>query len=154
MIDLLFDWPPDGGLIDLIEPGVNGLLVPPGDPVALAEAMRSLLDRPEDVARLSEEARITALYCHWKDLHDRAYEPLSADAEASIESEAKSEGAVQPSPWWELPNDDPHRPWLAGVRAGSRSSSRRIQGTRLVCHSRSLHVTPSWNVSRENSDKD
>lgn len=33
-----------GGLAELIEPGVSGLLVPPGDPAALAAALRRLLD--------------------------------------------------------------------------------------------------------------
>ena len=36
-----------GGLTDIIVDGKTGLLVPPGDPQALREAMQSLLDDPE-----------------------------------------------------------------------------------------------------------
>src|SRR5947209_2394841 len=37
-----------GGLTDIIVNGQTGLLVPPGDPQALGEAIQSLLDDPED----------------------------------------------------------------------------------------------------------
>jgi glycosyltransferase involved in cell wall biosynthesis len=36
-----------GGLRDLVQPGQTGIRVPPGDPVALAAAIDSLLDDPE-----------------------------------------------------------------------------------------------------------
>ncbi|HSN19646.1 MAG TPA: glycosyltransferase family 4 protein [Usitatibacter sp.] len=48
-----------GGIPDLIEHGVNGLLVPPGAPRVLGEALRSLLADPELAARLGREARST-----------------------------------------------------------------------------------------------
>jgi glycosyltransferase involved in cell wall biosynthesis len=35
-----------GGMLDTVQPGVTGLLVPPRDPVALATAVASLLRRP------------------------------------------------------------------------------------------------------------
>ncbi len=35
------------GIPELVDDGVNGLLVPPGDPEAFAEAMRTLLENPE-----------------------------------------------------------------------------------------------------------
>ena len=41
---------------EIITDGVDGLLVPPGDSHALAEAMRSLLDNPARAAALSREA--------------------------------------------------------------------------------------------------
>jgi glycogen synthase len=43
-----------GGIPELVEHGVNGLLVTPGDPVALGQAIRYLADDPE----LREEMRI------------------------------------------------------------------------------------------------
>jgi glycosyltransferase involved in cell wall biosynthesis len=46
-----------GGLAEAIEDGVSGLLVPPGDADALAEAVVSLLRDPERAARLGREAR-------------------------------------------------------------------------------------------------
>ena len=36
-----------GGLIDIVDDGQTGLLVPPGDPQALREAIQGLLDDPE-----------------------------------------------------------------------------------------------------------
>ena len=42
-----------GGIPDLVEDGVNGLLVPPGDPGALAAALVSALDRDWDAGQIS-----------------------------------------------------------------------------------------------------
>lgn len=42
---------------DLVVPGESGLLVPPGRPRALAEAVDALLDDPESAARLAEGGR-------------------------------------------------------------------------------------------------
>jgi glycosyltransferase involved in cell wall biosynthesis len=49
-----------GGHEDMIEPGRNGMLVPAGDELALTEAMRYLLDRPDERERLGEAARLAA----------------------------------------------------------------------------------------------
>jgi glycosyltransferase involved in cell wall biosynthesis len=46
-----------GGVPDLIEDGVNGLLVDPGDEAGLAAAIRRLLDDPEAARRMGEAAR-------------------------------------------------------------------------------------------------
>ena len=35
-----------GGIVDLVDDGVTGLLVPPGDPAALATALSTILDDP------------------------------------------------------------------------------------------------------------
>jgi glycosyltransferase involved in cell wall biosynthesis len=47
-----------GGIVDMIEDGVTGLLVPPGDIDGLAAAMQVLLDDPERRADLGERARL------------------------------------------------------------------------------------------------
>lgn len=47
-----------GGLPDLIEEGVNGLLVPPQDPPALAAALAELLLDPERAKRMGEAGRV------------------------------------------------------------------------------------------------
>lgn len=45
-----------GGVPAIVQDQVNGLLVPPGDADALAEALRSLLSRPERMKQLGEAA--------------------------------------------------------------------------------------------------
>ena len=44
-------------LLDIIQPEENGLLVPPSDPGALAEAIGRLLDEPETAAALGRRGR-------------------------------------------------------------------------------------------------
>lgn len=53
------------GIRDLIEDGVNGLLVPPRDPIALADALTRLVDDPVWAAGLGRTARdrVVATYC-------------------------------------------------------------------------------------------
>lgn len=48
---------PIGGARDTIEDGINGLLVPVGDPHALCEAMKRVVEDPELALRLSENGR-------------------------------------------------------------------------------------------------
>lgn len=50
-----------GGAVEIITDGVDGLLVPPGDPAALADALADLLSNPTKAARLGTTARQTAL---------------------------------------------------------------------------------------------
>ena len=49
-----------GGLVDVVEHGVNGLFVAPGDPQALADAVETLANDAALRARLMEGARRTA----------------------------------------------------------------------------------------------
>jgi phosphatidylinositol alpha 1,6-mannosyltransferase len=55
-----------GGLLDLVEHERTGLLVPPGDPVALREALERLLGDAELRVRLGAAARerVSEL-CSW-----------------------------------------------------------------------------------------
>jgi glycosyltransferase involved in cell wall biosynthesis len=49
-----------GGIPDLVEHGVNGLLVPPGDPAALATAIRTLADDPHRRHEIARRNRLKA----------------------------------------------------------------------------------------------
>jgi len=49
-----------GGLPEIVRDGETGLLVAPGDPVALADALRSLADQPERRAALGNAAAARA----------------------------------------------------------------------------------------------
>jgi len=48
------------GIPEIVDTGSNGLLVPPGNPVALAEAMARILSSPELAARFAREGRKNA----------------------------------------------------------------------------------------------
>jgi glycosyltransferase involved in cell wall biosynthesis len=50
-----------GGIVDVVEDGVSGLLVPPGNPAALAEALRALGTDAGRRAAMGREARRVAL---------------------------------------------------------------------------------------------
>ncbi|MDQ7989910.1 MAG: glycosyltransferase family 4 protein [Candidatus Dactylopiibacterium sp.] len=52
---------PIGSSADVVKPGLTGMLVPPKDSRALAQAIRKLIDDPQEAARLGEGARTFAL---------------------------------------------------------------------------------------------
>ncbi len=62
--------PAAGGPLDLVEPGVTGYLVPPGDPLALAEAAGRLVADPALRARQGRAARQRVLARSWSTLGD------------------------------------------------------------------------------------
>ena len=50
-----------GAVNELIEDGITGRLVPPGDPVALADAINDVLARADQSAEMGRRARVVAL---------------------------------------------------------------------------------------------
>jgi len=46
-----------GGIREIVEDGVSGFVVPPGDPAALAAALGRLLDRPETWRAMGQAGR-------------------------------------------------------------------------------------------------
>jgi glycosyltransferase involved in cell wall biosynthesis len=46
-----------GGVPELVEDGVTGLLVPPSDPARMADAIAWMIDHPEERRRMGEAAR-------------------------------------------------------------------------------------------------
>ncbi|MET0340394.1 MAG: glycosyltransferase [Polyangiales bacterium] len=65
-----------GGVRDVVRTGQNGMLVPAGEPEAIAEALRTLLHRPTR-NKLAKGARETAALYHWSALAPRLEQLLS-----------------------------------------------------------------------------
>ena len=63
-----------GGLPEIIEPGRNGLLVPPDDPRALAQAIDDFFAR-DDRATMEQNAAESALQYSWPE-YARVFERL------------------------------------------------------------------------------
>ena len=49
-----------GGIVDLVDDGVTGLLVPPGDPVALSTALSTILNDPQRASAMGQAATTRA----------------------------------------------------------------------------------------------
>ena len=65
-----------GSVSELVTDGYTGLLVPPNDPDALAQAVRSLFDDPARAAALGEAARARAVESFSAQAMARQYEEL------------------------------------------------------------------------------
>ena len=63
-----------GGVPDAVEHGVSGLLVPPNDPAAVADAIRLLFENPEMRSRLAEGAIANARVSTWERVARRTYD--------------------------------------------------------------------------------
>lgn len=90
-----------GGLLDSVEDGVTGILVPPGDEAATTRALRTLLDDPERATAMGRAARGRAetLFSWGRvvDLTEEAYAAARTSHEASAAAG---------------PGDGPARVWL------------------------------------------
>ncbi|MDQ3229411.1 MAG: glycosyltransferase, partial [Pseudomonadota bacterium] len=64
------------GVREVIADDVDGRLVAENDPVALADALETLLTRPEEAARLGAAARAVAVARHGRELMNQRYEGL------------------------------------------------------------------------------
>jgi phosphatidylinositol alpha-mannosyltransferase len=83
------------GYSDVIDDGVDGVLVPPGDPQALAEELQRLWHEPERLARMGEAARRSAERYAWPRVADR----VSAVYERAIEA-PQPEGVAERVAHW------------------------------------------------------
>lgn len=67
-----------GGVTELVQPGVTGELVPPGDPAAMAEALVAILGNPDAALRMgnagraaAENERMSACVARYFDLYEQ-----------------------------------------------------------------------------------
>ena len=74
--------PASGGPLDLVDDGGTGYLIPPGDPGALAAAVRKLAADPALRARLGAAARRRVLGRTWSALTDELLGHYAAVIEA------------------------------------------------------------------------
>lgn len=65
-----------GSLPEVVDPPSGGVLVPPGDPQALAEAVNALLDDSQRRSALGQSARVSAERFRWDRVADRHFEFL------------------------------------------------------------------------------
>jgi glycosyltransferase involved in cell wall biosynthesis len=70
-----------GGLVDAVEDGVTGILVPPGEPSALREALERLLGNARLRGALGRAARERALALMSRDAYVRALRAAYTDAD-------------------------------------------------------------------------
>jgi phosphatidyl-myo-inositol alpha-mannosyltransferase len=89
------------GYSDVVTNGVDGVLVPPADPQALAEELQLLAHEPERLAAMGEAGRRTAERYAWPriaeevtEVYERAIEPAPAPVSRS-ESTARRAGLVR-----------------------------------------------------------
>ncbi|HET8593381.1 MAG TPA: glycosyltransferase, partial [Solirubrobacterales bacterium] len=89
------------GYSDVVTDGVDGLLVPPADPQALAEELQLLAHEPERRTALGEAGRRTAGRYDWPvvageviDVYERAIAPVSAPA-TTVQSAARRTGLTR-----------------------------------------------------------
>jgi phosphatidyl-myo-inositol alpha-mannosyltransferase len=89
------------GYTDVVTDGVDGVLVPPADPQALAEELQLLWHEPERMAAMGEAGRQSAERYAWpriaeevNEVYERAIEPAPAPA-SGAESVARRTGLVR-----------------------------------------------------------
>ncbi|MGQ9663699.1 MAG: glycosyltransferase, partial [Kiritimatiellia bacterium] len=72
-----------GGIPEMVQDGVNGFLVPPGDEEALADRLRWVLTHPDEVRAMGERAREFARSFFSTEAYVEGYRRLLAMAEAA-----------------------------------------------------------------------
>jgi phosphatidylinositol alpha-mannosyltransferase len=121
------------GYSDVVQDGVDGLLVPPGNPQRLAEELQRVHHEPETLAAMGEAARRSAQRYAWprvadqvSAVYERAIEaprPATAAERVAHWAGARPADGGPPRPARRLPSLDP-APAQAGKRG--RQTARRI----------------------------
>jgi phosphatidylinositol alpha-mannosyltransferase len=117
------------GYSDVVTNGVDGILVPPADPQALAEELQLLAHEPERLAAMGEAGRRSAQRYAWpvvaeevKEVYEEALEPAPAPANQS-EATARAAGLVRVDGGPRMPAR--RLPTLEPVPAGGAGRGRR-----------------------------
>ncbi len=96
------------GIPELIEPGVNGWLVPPASVAALADAMREALTAPsEQLERMGREGAARVARQHNAAVNARRLAALFARSERSAERSFSDRLKSPPVNSWKRPAHDP-----------------------------------------------
>lgn len=121
------------GYSDVVTDGVDGLLVPPGDPQRLAEELQRVAHEPQRLAAMGAAARHSAKRYAWPRIADQVttvYEramaapaPVGATARAAHWAGLRPADGNRPIPPQKLPSLDP-APAVAGRRG--RRIARRV----------------------------
>ena len=82
-----------GGIPELVEDGVRGFLVPPGDQKALAEKIRWILNNPEEAREMGSRARLFAAKLFSTETYVMGYGQIFEAAQPSIEQEEQKHAA-------------------------------------------------------------
>jgi len=83
-----------GGIPELIEDGVRGFLVPPGDEVALAEKIRWVLGKPDRAQAMGQAAHIFAAQLFSTERYLQGYREIFAMAEPTSEQREHAASAL------------------------------------------------------------
>lgn len=78
-----------GGIPDMVEDGVTGFLVPPGDEAMLAAKIRWLLERPAEAKVMGERARAAAERLFSTEAYLRGYRNLFSAARGTTSAESR-----------------------------------------------------------------
>jgi glycosyltransferase involved in cell wall biosynthesis len=73
-----------GGIPDMVDDGVTGFLVPPGNEQALAEKLRWMLEHPEEAKVMGERSRVTAERIFSTEAYIRGYRKLFSAAHSKF----------------------------------------------------------------------
>jgi len=80
-----------GGIVDIVADGETGLLVPPGDAEALAQAIRRAMDNPEDLSAIAKRGSEFAEHRFgW----DAIVSDLKAVYQTAVERRSKKESSI------------------------------------------------------------
>ena len=124
------------GYRGVVEHGGDGLLVAPGDPVALAEALRDLAHDPATLHRLAEQAGRSAERYAWPNVADRVVEvyedAIAVPAPASRRERAAVRTGLKPADGGPRLRARRLEPLEPRPRAGARAAKVARRGLPVV----------------------